>query len=156
MRTHFTLLERRSILAAAFILLIAGAGCKPISDRCAYHVQLSADPAENCHLTGIFFSRNKDSIVKCADADYKENKYYIFRMPMHFEGKFDDYLAVYARQKYGLTIVNCGYKNYPGACYYNAEMAEYFSKANIKSLGAIYLEAKSNYNKELQVPYADH
>jgi hypothetical protein len=59
--------------------------------------------------------------------------------------------VVYAKQNYKLTLVNCGFKSYPGAYYYNAEMGEFFSKAKVKSLGSIYLEAKKMYNKELVI-----
>jgi hypothetical protein len=153
---HFTQPKQIRIWVIALTLFIAGAGCKSQTATPDYRTQLAADPVANSYLTGILFSRNKDSITKCADMDYKENKYYIFRTSIPFEGMFDDYFAFYAKQKYGLTIVSYGCKNYPGACYYNNEMAECFSKANVKPLRFIYLEAKSNYTDELKMRYANH
>jgi hypothetical protein len=154
MNTHFTLRKRRRSLSASLLLLVLSTGCTNKTERPADNVKLSADLTENKYLTQILSGRNKDSIINYAHADYNENKYYIFRTTMPGEEKFDIYFAIYAKQKYNLTLVNCGSKSRTGACYYNAEMSEFLAKAKIKPLAPVYLEAKSLYYKELSIRYA--
>jgi hypothetical protein len=153
---YFTFTKRRRVLATAIILLIAGAGCKPKPAELVVHLQLAAGTIENKHLASVLFSRNRDSIIKCAGEDYRAEKYYIFWTVLPFEGKFGDYLAVYARQKYGVRLVNCGCKSQPGAYFYNEAMGECLSKSKIKPFGPIYLEAKTGYNEELLTRYTEH
>jgi len=135
--------------AAACILLILTANCSPKPGDAAYTVQLSADRVENIHLRRILLSRNRDSIRKCAEADYAGQKYYIFWMSVPAEARFNNYLAAYARQKYNIILVNCGCKNHVGGYYYNNTMAEFFLEAKQKPFDAIYVEARNLYNKAL-------
>ncbi len=39
-----------------------------------YFKKLSKDSVENLHLVRILRSTNKDSIIRCADADFKRGK----------------------------------------------------------------------------------
>ena len=153
---QFTFPEQRRLLAAVVILLISCTGCTSKPAAPGYHVKLSVNTKENSYLTGIISSRNRDSIIKCADADYHENKYYIFRTIVPFEGKFEDYLIDYAKQKYKLILVNCGAKSCLGAYYYNAEMDKLFADEQVKRFGVNYLEAKNLYNKELNTRLAGY
>jgi hypothetical protein len=151
MKTQFTLTKRRCTLAAAFFLFIVNTGCMMKTARPIDCAKLSANPTEDRYLKQILSCRNEDSVIKCVNADYHENKYYIFRTSVPGDEKFDSYLADFAKQNYQLTLVNCGFRSSRGACCYNAKMGEFFAKAKIKSLQSIYLEAKDLYNRELVI-----
>jgi hypothetical protein len=155
MKTHFTLTEQQRTLAIAVILFFAVTGCKSKTAAPGYDVKLVANPTENARLTTILFCRDRDSVVKYAQADFKQRKYYLFKTTVPFDGVFDVYFALCAQQKYGVTFVNCGAKSYQGAFYYNEEMAKCVSKAKVKPVDSIYLEAKSNFSKMLETRYAD-
>jgi hypothetical protein len=151
MSRNFTFPEKKHLRIAAGILLMIGTGCNPKMDNTRSGIQFSADKAENSHLKHIFFGCNRDSVCKCAQADYIKQKYYIFWTGAPGEIRFTDYLAGYAKKRYNLILIKCGCKSRPGAYYYNNQTAAFFLKAKKKSLGAIYLEAKDQYNKALRV-----
>jgi hypothetical protein len=151
---HFTLSKQAGPLTIAIVLLITGSGCKHQPSRPAQPVEFIGNAVENKHLNDIVFGRNGDSIAERADADYQRNECYYFWSLVVFEGKFDSYLAAYAKQKYGLTMVNAGYRAYAGACCYNSEVDKCLLKANGKSFTQIYLQAKIVYNEWLRASYA--
>jgi hypothetical protein len=151
---HFTLSKQAGRLTIALLLLITGAGCKNQSSPPALLVELSTDAVENKHLNAIVFSRNRDGIAECADADYQRKEYYYFWSPVVFEGKFDSYLVAYAKQKYDLTLVNARCRACAGECCYNSEADKWLLKAKGKGLQQIYLEAKISYSALIQAHYA--
>jgi hypothetical protein len=151
MNTHITFPKQLCIGAAVCILLMFSAGYHPKYGDADYGVQMSAGSAESAHLNHILLGRNKNSIVKDAEADYRKRNYYIFWTGAPCEIKFNSYLTAYAKQKYNLVLVNCGCKNRVGAYYYNSKMESFFLEEKRKSLAVIYLEAKIMYNKALAV-----
>src|SRR4051812_27583540 len=76
-----------------------------------YFKKLSKDSVENLHLVRILRSNNKDSIIRCADADFKRGKYYYYYTGLEVDNS--DYFMQYAKRKYGLILVFHGDVEFP-------------------------------------------
>jgi hypothetical protein len=146
---HLNLPKWKNVQAAACFLLLFNTGCYRLAEQPEMGINLSADAAENGYLKRIVYSRNGDSIAACAGADFKANKYYLFTTTLPGDEKFNQYLAAYAKQQYGVILVNCGCQSHPGACCYNDAMGALLIKIKQKPFDAIYLEAKCRFNQML-------
>ncbi|MGZ3754445.1 MAG: hypothetical protein ACXVAY_00390 [Mucilaginibacter sp.] len=137
-------------LAFLFLTLLAATGCKtkPVSTAPHFFMTLSTDSAENDHLIRILLSHKKDSVIKCADADYKAHKYYYF-LSTDYKPAFDHYFRAYAKQKYHLILIKHGDVGRDGVDYYNSEMGAFLDKDKLKTTYQIMLEAKKIYNETL-------
>lgn len=110
-----------------------------------YFKRLSKDSVENLHLVRILRSKNKDSIIRCADADFKRGKYYYYYTGLGIDNS--DYFKEYARKRYGLILVFHGDVEFPSITWYNDAMTGLLRSIKMKPIGIIYMEAEKEYNK---------
>ena len=135
----------KKYLSALFVIAMLTSCQQKKQEEKLYFKKLSKDSVENLHLVRILRSRNKDSIISCADADFKRGKYYYYYTGLGVDNS--DYFKEYARKRYRLILIFQGDVEFPSITCYNDAMTGFLRSIKMKPISVIYNEAQREYNK---------